>query len=291
MRRKMAVACAVLVWVVVLAAGRAAHGAAATGAADKSRYTLFDPTPREMMREFSTDRPDTTESPHTVDAGHFQVELSLLEYTHDSDGGAELDEYVVMPSNLKVGLLNNVDLQIVVEPYVHQRIRAGGNDDSADGFGATQLRLKINLWGNEGEGDTALAILPFVQFPTADEEIGGVDDVEGGIAIPLSVKLPHEWDLGLMAEVDFLRDVNDEGYGTSFLHTAALGHGITEKLAGFVEYVGVANHDLGVGYMAHVGGGVTYGVTDDVQLDAAMYFGLSEDADDFTARVGVSFRI
>ena len=297
MRRKGIVATAAtavcaLVLTAALPGGRAARGAAtaAAGGADKSRYTLFDPTPRELMREFSTDRPDVTESPHTVDAGHFQVEMSLIEYTRDDDGGAELDEFVVAPANLKVGLLNNVDLQLVVEPYVHQRVRVDGNDDSADGFGATQLRLKINLWGNDG-GDTALAVMPFVQFPTADDEIGGVDDVEGGVAVPLAIKLPQEWDLGVMAEVDVVRDVNDEGYGVSLLHTAALGHNIAGNLNGFVEYVGFANHDLGVGYMALIGGGVTYGIGDDVQLDAAIHFGLSEDADDVAARVGVSFRI
>ena len=285
--------CVVAVVVAAFAVNdHAAHGAAAAGAgADKTRYTLFNPTPREQMREFSTDRPDVTESPITVDAGHFQVELSLVEYTHDEDQGAELDEFVVMPSNFKVGLLNNVDLQLVVEPYVHQRFRANGDSASADGFGATQLRVKVNLWGNEGDGTTALAIMPFVQFPTADAEIGGVDDVEGGVAIPLSVKLPHEWDLGLMAEVDFLRDVNDEGYGTSFLHTASLSHTIAGELRGYVEYAGFANHNLGVGYIPIAGGGVTYGIGDDVQLDAAMYFGLNDDADDFTARIGVSFRI
>ncbi|WP_375396658.1 hypothetical protein [uncultured Sphingomonas sp.] len=41
-------------------------------AIDKSQYTLFDPTPRAAMRPFSTDRPDTTESPYTVDAGIFR---------------------------------------------------------------------------------------------------------------------------------------------------------------------------------------------------------------------------
>jgi hypothetical protein len=150
--------------------------------------------------------------------------------------------------------------------------------------------VKVNLWGNDG-GDTALAVMPYVQFPTADDDIGGVDDVEGGVAVPISVTLPGEWSLGLMAEVDFLRDVNDEGYGTSFLHTATLGHNIAGELDGFVEYVGFANHNLGVGYISLVGGGVTYGLGADAQLDAAMYFGLSDDADDFTARVGLSFRI
>lgn len=40
---------------------------------DKSGYSLFKPTPRQFMRELTTDRPDQTESPYTVDAGHFQV--------------------------------------------------------------------------------------------------------------------------------------------------------------------------------------------------------------------------
>ncbi len=44
---------------------------------DKSRYHLFNPTPVGRMREMSTDRPDKTESPYTVDAGHFQWEMDL----------------------------------------------------------------------------------------------------------------------------------------------------------------------------------------------------------------------
>ena len=286
-----AVVVMIVVAIALLAGGRAARGAAATASNEKSQYTLFNPTPPQLMRELSTDRPDVTESAFTVDAGHIQVELSLVEYTHDSDSGAKLDEFVVLPTNLKVGLLNNVDLQLVVEPYVHQRVRAGGNEDSAEGFGSTQLRVKVNCWGNEDNGSTALAIMPFVQFPTADDDIGGVDHVEGGIAVPLSVTLPHEWTLALMAEVDFLRDVSDEGYGTAYVHTASISHSITEKLDGFAEYAGVANHDLGVGYMPTVGGGVTYALGDNAQLDAAIRFGLSESADDVTALVGLSIRI
>jgi len=37
---------------------------AAETMADKSDYTLFNPTPKAQMRELSTDRPDTTESPY-----------------------------------------------------------------------------------------------------------------------------------------------------------------------------------------------------------------------------------
>ena len=36
---------------------------------EKGGYSLFKTTPRDALREFSTDRPDQTESPFTVDAG------------------------------------------------------------------------------------------------------------------------------------------------------------------------------------------------------------------------------
>src|SRR6266436_4230281 len=52
---------------------------------DKAAYHLFNPTPREYLREMVADRPDKTESPYTVDAGHFQVETDLVSYTRDHD--------------------------------------------------------------------------------------------------------------------------------------------------------------------------------------------------------------
>ena len=37
---------------------------------NKSQYNLFNPTPRALMREMSTDRPAKTASAYAVDAGH-----------------------------------------------------------------------------------------------------------------------------------------------------------------------------------------------------------------------------
>jgi hypothetical protein len=48
----------------------------------KSEYNLFNPTPLAAMRELSPDRPDKTESPHTVDAGHFQLEMDFVNFTY-----------------------------------------------------------------------------------------------------------------------------------------------------------------------------------------------------------------
>src|SRR5437773_6713481 len=88
---------------------------------DKSKYNLFNPTPVELVREMTTDRPDKTESPFTVDAGHFQIEADILSYTYDRYNQAHTDTRVetvrIAPMNLKVGLFNDVDLQLVVDTY------------------------------------------------------------------------------------------------------------------------------------------------------------------------------
>ena len=263
--------------------------------ADKREFTLFNPTPRKLMREMSTDRPDTTESPISVDAGHVQFELSLVDYAYNDDGGERTETLSVLPSNIKVGLLNNVDIQFVFTPHVRETIRADGDKDTLDGFSDdTQIRLKVNLWGNDGPqpgfGDTAFAIMPFIKFPTGSGAFTN-DHVEGGVIFPLAIALPGDFGLGLMAEVDFV--YNDDDYGVEFVHTATIGHVIPgfEKLGGYIEYVGIAPHDTGRTYQAIGSGGLTYAVSDDWILDGGVTVGLSDSADDFTIFVGTSFRM
>lgn len=252
---------------------------------DKSQYTLVNPTPRPLMREMATDRPDTTESPYTVDAGHVQVESSFTDYTRDDENGGAFEAWSILPTNVKIGLTNNTDLQLAFEPYVREEL----DGDATTGFGATQLRLKINLWGNDG-GDTAFAVMPFVQFPTEDGDFGATEHLQGGVILPLKVALPREWDLGLMAEFDAVRDGTDDNYELQFVHTATLGHAIVGELDGYVEYIGITDTEDGTGYLSLVGGGVTYGVSDNVQLDTGVNIGLSEDADDFNVFAGISVR-
>jgi hypothetical protein len=103
-------------------------------AADKSQCTLFNPTRQKLMGEMSTDRPDITESPYTVDAGHVQFELSLADYAYIDDEGVKTDTFSVLLTNFKVDLLNNVDTQFVFTAYVYEEVKAIGNGFVADGF-------------------------------------------------------------------------------------------------------------------------------------------------------------
>lgn len=257
---------------------------------DKWQYHLFNPTPREQMREMSTDRPDQTESPYTVDAGHFQLEMDFVKLTYDrhSPDGVRTETWNVAPVNLKVGLLNNVDLQIILDNYIHERTRESGVVTRASGFGDITVRLKVNLWGNDG-GKTAFAIMPYVKLPL-DESALRNGSTEGGIIVPLAVELTGGWGMGLMTEVDFVS--NDQGgYETEWLNSLTFAHDIIpDLLGGYVEFVAVVGTEPGFDWQAQVDAGLTYAVTDDVQLDAGCNFGLTRSAPDFQPFIGISVR-
>ena len=73
------------------------------------------------MRDLSPDRPDKTESPYTVDAGHFQLEMDFANFTYDQSDGTTTKAWNVGDFNLKAGLLNNVDVQFVYDNYLNVR--------------------------------------------------------------------------------------------------------------------------------------------------------------------------
>lgn len=260
---------------------------------EKEDYTLFNPTPRELMRELSTDRPDKTESPYTVDAGHFQVEADILTHTYDRNKKNGEDTrtrgWSTGIMNLKAGLTSSTDLQVVVDSYVRETVtdRVAGTRERTDGFGDVTVRLKYNLWGNDG-GDSALGLLPFIKLPTNSNDLGN-DDVEGGLAVPYALDLGDGYGLGLMTEVDILRDEDDQGYSPSFINTATIGVDLSEEAAAYFELATERNTDIRE-WLVTFDTGVTYALSSDIQLDAGVNIGLTEAADDFNPFIGVTYR-
>ena len=281
---------------VVLSALAVVLSADGADASDKSQYTLFNPTPKDLMREMSTDRPDKTESPYTVDAGHFQFEMDLVSYAydHEHEGGvtARVDAWAIAPINLKVGLCNRVDLQVVVETWndVQTKTSGAGATLHQRGFGDVTTRLKYNFWGNDG-GKTAFAAMPFVKLPTNQDELGN-NSVEGGIILPLTVELPLDFGMGLMTEYDFNRDTTGSGRHTEFINSITFSHDrlLVKDLGGYVEFFSLVSAERGSRWIGTVDLGLTYGLSENVRLDAGVNIGVTKAADDVNPFVGLSWR-
>jgi hypothetical protein len=258
---------------------------------DKSAYTIFNRTPESQLRELTTDRPDVTESPYTVDAGWWQLEMDIFAYTrdHDTSGGNNLQASALSFANinLKVGLTSNIDLQTVIEPYTRVRVRdqVTGASASVSGFGDITSRLKINFWGNDG-GESAFGLMPFVKWPTNQHGLGN-HSVEGGLIVPYAHGLPGGWDVGMMTELDIVRNDADDGYTTEWVNTITVGHDIAGNLGGYVELASSLTHGADLLFFDC---GLTYGIGKHVQLDAGANFGLTRASDDITIFTGISVR-
>ncbi|MDP9175223.1 MAG: transporter [Planctomycetota bacterium] len=265
----------------------AANGDAATQNVDKSVYNLFNPTPRSQMRSFNPDRPSVTTGPLTLDAGHVQVEMSFAEYTRDHR--TLLEGISVAPMNIRVGILNNAELDVAISPYQYSRTGTADQSQYVGGFGDARIQSKINLWGNEG-GNTALGIIPFLNVPTAATNIG-TGRLQGGLALPFATNLPGEFSFGTTVQFGIDRNSDNTAYGVDILHTATVSHAIVGTLAAYVEYAGIAPSGTGRTYQAFFDSGLTYAISENIQLDLAVNLGLSRSTSDYTVLSGITFRL
>jgi hypothetical protein len=272
-----------------VAALATASAEAADETPDKSGYTLFDPTPTDLMRGFSTDRPNKSSSPYTVDAGHWQIESDLSNYFRDSGNGSSVRQITTVAPTVKLGLTNGTDLELVVPTYAWVRSKSGGASSTVHGWTDLQARVKWNLFGND-DGDYALAVVPYVKFPSGDTGISN-KRYEYGVYTLLGVKFDDKWSAVFMLQADSLissanpsaRRFNVQtfanfSYAASDTVTLSAEHYSQHKFGDHAPTVQTADF------------AIAWNLGDDLQLDAAWYVPLNKAAPNLNAYVGISKR-
>ena len=260
---------------------------------DKSQYNLFNPTPDDQMRPFSTDRPGKTHSSLTVDAGHFQLESDFWNYTWDrfTQDRTTTRSYSVANPFLKLGVTNWAEVEIQVPSYNSLAVRSRNGQGSlrARGFGDVLVGGKINLFGNDG-GDTALALYPLVKLPTAARGLGN-NMVEYSLNAPYTITLPAKFSLTLEPAVGLLRNLNKQGYHADYqflanLNRAIIGETVTAAIEIAAEYT--TDHNIRARYT--IDPSLQWLVTPALQVDVGAYIGLNKSAPDYNPYAGISFR-
>jgi len=258
-------------------------------AADKSGYTLFNPTPDGALRTFSPDRPTKSNGPLTVDAGRFQYETDLVNYLHSKLGGVSTRTYVALDPTLKVGLTRRVDLELQFNGYTNTRVLdSGATVSRTDGAGDLVVRSKVNLFGNDG-GAAAMALIPFVKLPTAARALGN-NQIEGGLIMPISLTLPAGFALVVVPEIDVLKNNNDRGKHINVTGVVDLGYSINKRLTVFGELYSAAGADAHTPAVYTADAAVAYLLTNSIQLDAGANFGLNRNAPNLQIYTGISQR-
>lgn len=241
------------------------------------------PTTAHALRPLATDRPDVTESPRSLDAGHVLLELELASVHLDYDGrhvGTDLVEL-----NARIGLFSFADFQVVVSTWSDRIARDGSHTSSV---ARTRLRLKLNLIGNDG-GPVAVGLLPILTLPTPYGD-PDADRVEGGLAVPFSFALPAGFELGAMIEAD-VRHETGGAYHAAFLSTLSLSIPIVGPLSAFVELANDTCFAPTVQAFGHLDAGLLALLGEDVQLDLGTNLRIwGPPGDDVRLFVGLAIR-
>ncbi len=260
---------------------------------DKSFYTLFDPTPDNLMRSFATDRPPKANSAYTVDAGHFQLETDLGNYTYSNYAGVNTRSFQALDPVWKLGLTNWADFELQFNGYQY----SASHDDATGalsargyGFGDVVLRTKVNLFGNDA-GNAALAIIPYVKLPSGTAIISN-GEIEGGVIAPLQVNLPQDFGLTFMTEFDALKDADGTRRHANFVNLVNLGHPVPSitGLTAVVEFYSSVGTDRATPPIYTFDTALTYALTPNVQLDAGFDLGLNQAAPKQFIFAGLSTR-
>jgi hypothetical protein len=247
----------------------------------------FQSDARQSRRAYNTDRPSKTDSPFTIDAGAFQIESDVANWTIDIDDQIRTRTWIVGNTNFKVGLTNWMDLQIFPQFYVNKRASGSGFGKPVmqDGFGDTNVRLKINFLGNDG-GKLAIGLVSSLKIPTNTGHTGN-HVWEPGLALPVNYSLPWGFTLFAQTRIDVLNKARSSSMRVQWQNPIGLSRAIVRNLSGYVEFYDAISSGPWTGTLDT---GLIYQVTPNFSVDVDSFFGLTRSADDLNVFVGFARR-
>lgn len=224
-------------------------------------------------------RGQITESPVTVQPGHFLLEMDALSFTVNREPGLKYTAIGAATTFLTTGLTSRLDLQLGAEFYLHQKFDAGGLTERQSGVGDVYVRTKYRFY-ESNDTYTSVAVMPYVKIPTNSGGVGN-DSVEGGVILPCRTELLGGFQFEAMAELDLLRNDADDGYDTRLFGSAAITRKFFDRLGVYGEAV-AAKSSGGRPWEGTLGAGATLTVSKFAWWDFAIYRGISDAAADWT---------
>lgn len=265
---------------------------------DKSQYNLFHPVPDDAMRGMDTDRPNATNTPHTIDAGHVQIETGLYDWSHFHErthgGDAVTDALTLGHINTRVGITDRLEVNATIDAYnrVNSTDNIARQTTRFSGFGDTVIGGKLNLWGNEGGDDpwkSGFALQPQVKLPTAQSGIGN-NHVEWTVDAPFLINLVQGFHLGLETSLGQERNTANSGSVAGWQNSVSVDRVIFGAVDVYLEYAMHVTTERNAQPQQSVDIGFTYPVTDNLAIDSGVFIGTNRATPAIEWTSGISFR-
>jgi hypothetical protein len=260
-------------------------------APDKSGYTLLNPTPDDEMRKFAPDRPTKGFSVRTIDAGHVEVEMDTFNETYSRYLGVITRSIQTLDPNVRIGVTNSTEFEIQFNglQLSHSEAESGALVAQGAGFGDVVLRTKMNLFGND-DGPVGLAIIPYIKVPSSAPVISN-GAVEGGLIVPVALRLPQDYLVTLMTEVDALKDDLNHREA-NFVNLVGVSHPIPgiEGANAMVELFSSVGADRATSPIYTFDLGMNFRLDKHTIVDVGLNLGLNNAAPKVQIYTGISTR-
>ena len=228
------------------------------------------------LRDFCASRPGLGTPACTIDAGHAQLELGMLDWQAGRDGDVRTDTLSAGQAVLHVGLDDVTEAQIGWVAYGHVRTadRATGMIDVSASSGDVTLALRRSLSGPNGK----IAVQPYVSIPTGGAAIGA-GDWGAGVILPIGFDLGHGVALALTPHVDAVVNQSRLGRHLSYGTVVGLSAPVARGLTGTIEAAATRDDDpSGARTQAVASASLALMAGKNTQLDVGTVVGLNANS-------------
>jgi len=233
--------------------------------------------------ELITDRPDATESPNSVPQNHIQIETGLY-YESFTENDIQNETKGYNTTLLRFGILQNLEFRLGWDfQEIHFSQNNKGLENVLSGFSPLLIGAKVEIVQEDkllpSIGLLVHAYLPFLASTDYRLQTTGLETI-----FAISHTLSEKSSLGYNLGVAWQNDAD----GIEYIYTLAYGYSVTYHFGIYAEVYGNLPENNRALHFADVG--ITYLVKDNLQLDATVGRGIT-DNQDILLSAGVSYRI
>lgn len=218
------------------------------------------------------DRPDFTESTETIAPRRVQLEAGATAESGD------VDVLGIGETVIRIGLARRWELRVGAGSWVS--VDSPSGDES--GFDDPSLDAKVRF--NPDSGGLAVSLLFGSTLAVGDEDIGAPDE-QPFVKLLLSGEFSP--DLSWGANAGYARASEPGGRFDQLSGSFSVSIGISERLGAFAEVYGFSEESEGGDTSTYADTGLTYLLSDDLQVDARIGSGISGNDVDFFFGGGV----
>lgn len=243
----------------------------------------------KLAEPLVTDRPDFTNSSATVGLGLVQIEEGYT-YSYDARALGSTISHSYPETLVRIGVLAEwLEARVGWDYSTISNAEFGPGKDGDGGSEPLYLGVKLALTGQE-DFLPEMGMLVQMEVPAGPPEVAG-DAPLPGLAWMYGWGVIDWISIGGMTEGNRALDsITGQPY-VEYSQSWSIGYDLTEPLGAYTEWYVLAPDGADFDHTQnYFDAGLTYLVSDNLQLDVRYGVGLNEAADDYFAGAGVTWR-